>query len=93
MSITHFYTQSDTEAMAAMANMLAISEGDPFWAFTQSNSQFAPMYRLVHPGAGHLFTTFMDERDAAVNEDGYIGEGIGYWCVPANLTTLLQTQP
>lgn len=93
LSITHFYTQSDTEAMAAMANMLAISEGDPFWAFTQSNSQFAPMYRLVHPGAGHLFTTFMDERDAAVNEDGYIGEGIGYWCVPANLTTLLQTQP
>ena len=93
MPTTHFYTQSDTEAMAAMANMQASSEGEPFWAFTESNSQFAPMYRLVHPGAGHLFTTFIDERDAAVNEDGYLGEGIGYWCVPANLTTLLPTQP
>jgi hypothetical protein len=85
---THFYTTSDTEAAAAMANMNATSEGDPFWAYLRNSSQFVPMYRLLHPAKGtHLFTTFIDERDAAVNEEGYQGEGIGFWCMPPGSPT------
>jgi hypothetical protein len=39
------------------------------------------MYRVRQTTNGsHLFTTFLDERDVAVNEDGFIREGIGFWC-------------
>jgi len=85
MTITHFYTLDDAEAMAAMANMQATSEGDPFWAVKQSDTDIVPMYRMMHVSKGtHLFTTFIDERDVAVNENGYQGEGIGFWCLPVD---------
>jgi hypothetical protein len=68
MTTTHFYTADDSEAAAAIANMGAVSEGDPFWAHQQTWSQFVPMYRMLHSATGtHLFTTFIDERDAAIN--------------------------
>ena len=83
MPTTHFYTIDATEAAAAIANMGATSEGQPFWACTGNRSKFVPMYRLVHPATGsYLFTTFIDEHDAAVNEEGYQGQGIGFWCLP-----------
>jgi hypothetical protein len=94
VSVTHFYTADDSEAIAAMTNMLATSEGDPFWVFAKSSADVVPMYRSRHIATGsHLFTTFIDERDAAVNEEGYEGEGIAFWCLPESATTQPDTQP
>jgi hypothetical protein len=82
MSNTNFYTLDDNEATAAVTNMGAISEGDPFLVLLSSGSDFVPMYRMRQTTNGsHLFTTFLDERDVAVNEDGFIPEGIGFWCL------------
>ena len=94
MTTTHFYTTDNTEALAAVANMQATSEGVAFWALAQNPSEFVPMYRVDHAAKGtHLFTTFIDERDAAVNEDGYQGAGIGFWCLPADNTSATGVQP
>jgi hypothetical protein len=83
MSTTHFLTLDTNEATAAVANMGAIQEGTAFYAFAEPPAAPVPMYRARHDARGtHLYTTFIDERDVALNELGYIGEGIGFWCWP-----------
>jgi hypothetical protein len=85
MSTTHFYTLDESESRAAVANMGAAPEGIAFWALGLNTSPYVPVYRLDHMTMGtHLFTTFIDERDVAVNELQYKGNGIGFWCMPAN---------
>jgi uncharacterized protein DUF5648 len=97
MGNTNFYTLDDDEATAAVTNMGATSEDDPFQVLVSSGSDLVPMYRMRSTTNGsHLFTTFLDERDVAVNEDGFIPEGIGFWCQgpdgmqPANWQSLFR---
>jgi Repeat of unknown function (DUF5648) len=81
MSNINFYTLDDNEATAAVTNMGATSEPDPFQVLVSSGSNLVPMYRMRQTTNGsHLFTMFLDERDVAVNEGGFIPEGIGFWC-------------
>jgi hypothetical protein len=97
VSNTNFYTLDDNEVFAAKTNIGATYEDDPFQVFVSSGSDLVPMYRMRSMTNGsHLFTTFLDERDVAVNEDGFIPEGIGFWCPgpdavqPANWQSLFR---
>jgi hypothetical protein len=86
MTITHFYTCDADEATAAETNMGADSEGKPFYVFSQGSASEVPMYRAYNPSKGtHLYTTYIDERDVALNENGYAGEGINFWCLPPTI--------
>lgn len=94
MTITNFLTLNTTEASAAAANMGAIPKGSPFHAFADSDSPYVPMYRAYREATGaHLLTTYIDERDAAVNEDGFVGEISGFWCLPPSATPNSETVP
>jgi hypothetical protein len=69
MSDTNFYTIDDNEPPAAIANMGATLEADTFQVFATSGFDLVPIYRMRPTTNGsHLFTTFLDERDVAVNE-------------------------
>lgn len=89
---THFYTIDETEAVAATANMVGNSEGAPFNVVTSSSSTSVPMYRSMKQGKTFL-TAFIDERDISVNEDGYGGAGIAFWCLPAGNSDGVTTLP
>jgi hypothetical protein len=85
MPTTHFYTIDPTEAAAAVANMAAIPEGVAFWAFAQNPSTRIPMYQLYYPlKQTYFYTTYIDERDVSVNEEGYQADRIGFWCLPVD---------
>lgn len=83
MAITHFLTMDPTEAAAASQNMNASADGNLFYAFPSLDTLYAPMYRANRPSTGaHILTTYIDERDVAVNEWQYEGEQIAFWCLP-----------
>lgn len=76
----HFYTTSDSEANAAIANMNAVLEDRNAFEVFNVGGSYLPMYRLNHPQQQtHFYTSYIDERDAALNEEGYLGEGIAFW--------------
>jgi hypothetical protein len=94
LTTTHFYTIDTIEVSAAVANMGATLEGAPFAAQVRSGSDFVPMYRVKHPAYGtQLLTTFIDERDATVNEEEYPGAGIAFWCLPPDASVVDGTAP
>jgi hypothetical protein len=78
---SHFLTISDSEQVAAVSNMQATQEGDPFWVIASGSELSTPMYRLDGLQNTYLFTTWIDERDAAANEEGLTANGIAFWCI------------
>jgi hypothetical protein len=74
---THFYTQDPGEIDAAQHLPGATQEGSCGFLSKFSISALLPLFRArsLRNGA-HFYTTFIDERDVAINEEGYVGEGI-----------------
>jgi hypothetical protein len=84
---TTFYTISDDEANAAVDNMGAVPDGDPFWVFGQGTGDFLTMYHLYkESNQANYFTPLIHEHDIAINEEGYFGQGIAFWLPPSDET-------
>jgi hypothetical protein len=60
----------------------ATQEGNCGYLLRGSRSAFIPLYRTrsVQDGA-HFYTAYIDERDVAINEKGYVGEGIACYAM------------
>jgi hypothetical protein len=79
---THFYTSDAGEYAAALADEAASDEGACGYVFTAQSTPTIPFYRASNPSSGtHFYTTFIDERDDATNEEGYKVPAYRF-CVP-----------
>lgn len=93
----HFYTIDADERATALAGNY-IDDGVPIagHVYPQQMPGTLPFYRLwlsVNQGGNHFYTTDAAERDRAVNDIGYVYEGIEGYIYPANNGSVPGTLP
>lgn len=84
MSDDHFYTASLPEADNAVITYGYQYQNSPGLVATSANdclcgASLKPVYRLYRTG-DHFYTIDESEAIGAVNDYGYVQEGIGFYC-------------
>lgn len=70
--VDHFYSLDPNEGLSSGY----VSEGIEFCAYNATGTGRIPVFRLWQlSGGDHFYTTSAQERDSAINNDGYVLEG------------------
>ncbi|MBW2147563.1 MAG: hypothetical protein JRI22_11135 [Deltaproteobacteria bacterium] len=82
---SHFYTISEAEKDAVMANPDWVNEGVAFYAYSVQTAGTLPVYRFWSPVYfSHFYTISEAEKDIVLLNPDWIFEGVAYYAYPTN---------
>jgi len=87
---SHFYTISEAEKNATMANPDWISEGVAWYAFSTQVPDTLPVYRFWSPAFfSHFYTISEAEKNVVLTNPDWIFEGVAWYAFPTQVPDTL----